>query len=268
MEETTRIWNIDDKAMRNYLAVCREASKYENAFETFKANPDYMPIVELSFEESNKYIPYLKRNTSLVLTKIEKLRENDKYGNSAVYNFPIFGRFSPTTIRYIKQSCDILSNFGDEKISSIVELGGGYGGFAKTLKNFIDFEKYSIFDLAEPNALTQKYLSKFNLQGKILSHTLDDKTFFKDKEIDLFISNYAFSELSRSLQKIYIEKVIKKCKMFYISYNTISETSEYDKGINYLNFCQKFLEFDIKIEHEQNGSSHNKVLFGKLKKKL
>jgi len=266
MEKTTRIWNIDAGAMKNYLSVCLGASENEKVFENFKSNPGYMPIVELGLEETSKYIPCLKRNANLILSKIEELRENDIYGHPVVYDFPLFGKFSPTTIRYIKQSCDILSNFGSEKISIIVELGGGYGGLSKTLENFINFEKYCIFDLAEPNALTQKYLSKFNLQDKISSHLFTNEVFFKDKEIDLFISNYAFSELPRLIQQAYIEKIIKKCKMFYIAYNTVSENSEFDKGMSFSDFCDKVREFDIKVECEQNGLSNNKILYGKLKK--
>ena len=45
-----------------------------------------------------------------------------------------------------------------------------------------------------------------------------------EEEIDLFISNYAYSECDREMQLSYFDRVIKKSKRGYMIYNQIAIT--------------------------------------------
>jgi hypothetical protein len=45
------------------------------------------------------------------------------------------------------------------------------------------------------------------------------------QDYDLFISNYAFTELRREIQDVYLEKIIKNSKRGYITYNEITPDS-------------------------------------------
>jgi hypothetical protein len=62
------------------------------------------------------------------------------------------------------------------------------------------------------------YLQQFNIN--INTHTLND-TFNLDNN-SFLISNYAFSEISDSLQKEYINKVIKYCTSGFLVWNHIN----------------------------------------------
>ena len=45
------------------------------------------------------------------------------------------------------------------------------------------------------------------------------------KQYDLVISNYAFTELTREIQDVYLKKIILNSKKGYITYNDISPES-------------------------------------------
>lgn len=51
---------------------------------------------------------------------------------------------------------------------------------------------------------------------------VDSTKELENEETDLFISNCAFSELNREIQKEYLEKVIMKSKRGYITWNESS----------------------------------------------
>lgn len=77
-------------------------------------------------------------------------------------------------------------------------------------------------------------------------------------DYDLLISNYAFSELSRDIQNLYLDKIINHSKHGYITYNDISgENLASYKIDEYKNIIHK----DIKIL-EENPLTHplNKIV--------
>ena len=86
----------------------------------------------------------------------------------------------------------------------IVEIGGGYGGLCKTISCLCDFEEYHIYDIEPAAKLQEKYLSKFDITGKIINHSTIEKL----EDIDLVVSNYAYSELNEELQSSYYENII------------------------------------------------------------
>ena len=78
---------------------------------------------------------------------------------------------------------------------------------------------YTIIDLDEPAALAKKYLSKHNINVKVLPiNKINDHK----EEYDLVISNYAYSEIGKKLQIEYYNNIIKKCKHGYFILNFIS----------------------------------------------
>ena len=117
----------------------------------------------------------------------------------------------------------------------IAEIGVGYGGLYRLLSCFVEIKKYWMYDLPEVLDLTKKYLSNFEEE-------LQDKVVFQkemqeiDEEIDLVISNWAFSEVNPDIQKLYMDRVIKKAKHGYLIFNmgTIGKWSEGYSAINML----------------------------------
>ena len=206
-------WTLQDEAATPYLNVCNYAANSDEFFKQFKSHPAYRHVLEhVSFEEGQQY---LKEIDIDYLDKLEEVKENDSLGSPVIYEYPSVGEISPTTIRYIKNTSDIINKFGNS-FDSIVEIGGGYGGLSKVLSSFIKFEQYLLLDLEECNLLSRKYLSHFNLPTlSYRSEEIDEI----DENFDLLISNYAFSECHKEVQQDYIERFIKKSNNFYIMHN-------------------------------------------------
>ena len=206
-------WMLQDEAATPYLNVCNYAANSDEFFKQFKSHPAYRHVLEhVSFEEGQQY---LKEIDIDYLDKLEEVKENDSLGSPVIYEYPSVGEISPTTIRYIKNTSDIINKFGNS-FDSIVEIGGGYGGLCKVLSSFIKFEQYLLLDLEECNLLSRKYLSHFNLPTlSYRSEEIDEI----DENFDLLISNYAFSECHKEVQQDYIERFIKKSNNFYIMHN-------------------------------------------------
>ena len=206
-------WTLQDEAATPYLNVCNYAANSDEFFKQFKSHPAYRHVLEhVSFEEGQQY---LKEIDIDYLDKLEEVKENGSLGSPVIYEYPSVGEISPTTIRYIKNTSDIINKFGTS-FDSIVEIGGGYGGLCKVLSSFIKFEQYLLLDLEECNLLSRKYLSHFNLPTlSYRSEEIDEI----DENFDLLISNYAFSECHKEVQQDYIERFIKKSNNFYIMHN-------------------------------------------------
>ena len=206
-------WTLQDEAATPYLNVCNYAANSDEFFKQFKSHPAYRHVLEhVSFEEGQQY---LKEIDIDYLHKLDEVKENDSLGSPVIYEYPSVGEISPTTIRYIKNTSDIINKFGNS-FDSIVEIGGGYGGLCKVLSSFIKFEQYLLLDLEECNLLSRKYLSHFDLPTlSYRSEEIDEI----DENFDLLISNYAFSECHKEVQQDYIERFIKKSNNFYIMHN-------------------------------------------------
>lgn len=174
----------------------------------------------MSPEVGQTCFEYILRNLNLTEDEWLFFLRNDSIGNPllAQYNFgdsQVIG--SPSTLRYIKVLVDILKLFDVEKIKTVTEVGVGYGGQCRILMNTLPIERYNLIDLPEVLALTEKFLTALNQTGDI--RYIDGTHLYHDAPCDLFISDYAFSELSKPAQDIYIEKIISKSKAGYVSWD-------------------------------------------------
>lgn len=219
----------DDNA---YPVVCYMASQNEHAFRNFRRNPIYNEILEhVSEKQGQEYLDVIKKNSRMKFTDAdwENFRKNDLYGNPLVFPYRINGQtveLSPTTLRYAKVLQDIAVLFDAGRIRSVAEIGIGYAGQCRMLTGFFDkIETYSLFDLPEVLALAGKYLGKFGKGPQTGVRFVDGTgmdTTCINEGYDLVISNYAFSELIRSIQDAYLEKVILKSRAGYITWNSLS----------------------------------------------
>lgn len=216
----------------SYPAVCYMASRNEYAFRKFRRNSTYNDILEhVSRQQGQEYLDVILRNGRIKFAdgEWEDFRKNDLYGSPVVYPYEINGHtmdFSPTTLRYAKVLQDIAELFDAERIRSVAEIGIGYAGQCRMLTGFFQgIETYSLFDLPEVLGLAQRYLGKFG-KGTASGIRFIDGTRMDevrtDGSYDLVISNYAFSELIRSIQDGYLNKVILKSRAGYITWNSLS----------------------------------------------
>jgi putative sugar O-methyltransferase len=253
-------WEISND-IGQYLYACKLAATDDSFFNRFKQDGRYRQILEhVSLDEAIQYTKEFCVSNSEVLKYLDKFKENDLYGSPDLYDFDGLGKISPTTIRYIKNTFDIVKNFDISSIKNIVEIGGGYGGLCKTISSVIEFDNYVLFDLSEANLLSKKYISKFeHLEEKVQAFTLDELG--EIDGIDLLISNYAFSEVSLDIQERYYNNIIKKSKNVYIVFNQISENNmKFDDFIDRL--TSDGFDVEYSCEHEESENC-NKIVYAK-----
>lgn len=212
-----------------YPQVCIEASNNYRIFNNFRRDPIYNQILEhVSEELGKKYLEFVA-NDPEVLAALEKFKANDDYGNPRICSYRDVGEISPTTLRYIKVLVDLKKHFGKLDRLSICEIGVGYGGQCRIINAHYRPREYYLVDIAPVLSLAQRYIDNYPLDSVLVYKTLNELNY---KNYDLVVSNYAFTELRRSIQDAYLEKVILRSKRGYITYNemTPSEFNSYKAG--------------------------------------
>ena len=250
-------WILEVEAAIPYLNVCTNAAYSDEFFKNFKNHPAYRHVLEhVSEDEGQKYLDEIKIDYT---DKLSEIKENDLLGNPVTFTYDKVGTISSTTLRYLKNTSDIITKFGNS-FDSIVEIGGGYGGLCKVMSSFIKFEQYLLLDLEECNLLSRKYLSNFDLPT--LSHRSEEIDEIEDN-FDLLISNYAFSECHKHVQLDYIERFIKRSKNFYIMHNNFHPeqgTITHDKFAEIMSDTHDVEWYD---EHEIHDAP--KIMYGSMK---
>jgi len=241
----------------DYKKVCLEASTNENLFNNFKNNPIYNGILEhVSKDQGQLYLNYINNNFQNLDEYIDRFKKNDIYGGTFLSEYDKIGYISPSTLRYIKVLSDLDTLFGDLNNKKIVEIGVGYGGQCFILSQYYKINDYSLIDLDESLLLTDKYLNKLDVSHRIININNISEL---DEDFDLVISNYAYSELSRELQDLYYEKVIKRSKNGYFTYNFISNLFNIDSYSKEEVF-NKFSEKNLKIMDEYPNTFENNII--------
>lgn len=202
-----------------YPNICLKASQDDEAFKVFKRVPEYVQILEhTSVEFGQNYIDIVNRDNPNLLSEknLKKFKTNDTHGGSSPHDYGDF-IIAPSTLRYIKVLSDLIKIFGDLNGFKIAEIGGGYGGQCKIINDYFDIKDYNIMDIPEANALTNKYLNTLGVKN-FRNSSYDELNI---EEYDLIISNYAYTELDRSLQDVYKKNVIDGSANGYITCNFI-----------------------------------------------
>jgi len=200
-----------------YCEVCFKAWEDETAFSTFRRDPVFTQVMEFHYEEyGQKCFDIIKKDNIWLLDYYNKFKISDKFGSPLVYIYD--GKLiSPSTLRYVKILSDLIKYFGRvgyfnglERFK-IAEIGGGYGGLCKVIKDVFNVE-YHLIDLYEVNLLAQKFLEKTH-KNNVRFSTWDKLV---KEEYDLVISVGAFSEMNREIQDHYNEMIIKGSKRGYM----------------------------------------------------
>lgn len=223
-------WNVTDKIQDGYIEACKKALGDEHFFKNgFRRDPRYCKILEhTSYEIGMAYLSHIV--TDMGERWIQRYRNafkiGDTIGNPVARKFLYFDFISPSTLKYVKVLSDLTKHFGRLDGWSIAEVGCGYGGQCKVIQDVYNIDDYILLDLPDPLRLTRKYLKHFGMLDKTSFNVHDRKNF------DLCISNYAFSELTKTEQDHYFDHVIAQSTRGYITYNktsgayTINEIAE------------------------------------------
>jgi hypothetical protein len=202
-----------------YPQVCIQASNDYAIFNNFRRDTTYKTILEHTSEkQGSEYLRIISGDTD-ILTSIDIFKLNDNYGNPELYEYPKIGMISPSTLRYIKVLSDIKKYFQTLDNLNICEIGIGYGGQCRILNAYYDPATYCLVDIQPALSLAQRFLDNYILHSTLIYRTMNELT---TTDYDFVLSNYAFTELPRKVQDIYLEKVILNSKKGYITYNEIT----------------------------------------------
>jgi putative sugar O-methyltransferase len=250
-----------DSQKTNYEASVEDILKTEFNFRKFRRNFNYCEIVEnVTYRQGFAYIDRIKvLNPGKLNFKVNI--QKDAVGNPVQFNYPEFGKVSPTTLRYMSVAVEIRKIFGPELSGDFVEIGGGYGGQFLILKDMFRIENYGIYDLPNVQKLIKRYLELVNQHAQV--EFLDLETSISRKW-DLVISNYAFSELPKNLQETYISKVLSHSRRGYLIMNSGRENfTMRSKGKLSLKDLQKLLpSFEIFEELPKTGPDNYVIIWG------
>jgi len=221
MHTFTFPWRLPTSLSDNdtYPDICLQASSDAAHFENFRRNKVYNEILEhVSEQQGSEYLDIIEEDAD-IFSRMDTFKENDKYGNPRVFHYPSIGTISPTTLRYIKVLADLKVLFGTMDDLNIVEIGSGYGGQCRIITSYFKPDTYCLVDIKPALMLATRYLDQYAISSALIYKTMNE---LQEKKYDFFMSNYAFTELPRQLQDIYLEKSILCSRMGYITYNAIT----------------------------------------------
>lgn len=233
-----------------YRNFCKEAAIRDEVYASFRTVPVYTTILEhVSHELGERYCQWIENAWNFTPERLDLARKNDTEGSAMIvdYHAP-FTQVCPSTMRYLKVALELEQLFGSLQGKNVIEIGVGYGGQCKLIKSLWDVQSYTLVDLPEPLELSKRYLHDVdNCHFKTLEELSDDKTY------DVVISNYAFSECERSIQEQYLNKVLFKSHMGYVTYNNICHLFNVE-SLSREEFC-KMIPCDVLGETPQSGDN-------------
>lgn len=205
-----------------YVNFVESAINDQEVFNSFRNNSRYRDILEhVSNDLGKKY--YLKLREELSHQEIVNLCKSVKNVGSPKLSTFDGSDLNPSTLRYINVGLDLRKKYSKNKFENIVEIGPGYGGQALVLENFFEIKSYTFIDLPQVNKLIKKFLSYHKPKFK---YSFSEIESYKNKEkYDLFLSNYAFSELPKKLQITAINNIISHTEYGYMIVNNFNDLS-------------------------------------------
>jgi len=206
----------------SFQDICNDILRNDSNLESFKRHPGYIYYIGNDVRKVHiaiQFYNYIFDNYGFLFDKWNSFIENDKLGSPMLYSFRE-GVISPGTLRFMKVLGDIMNNF-DFSFNNIVEIGSGYGGQCKIIDCAMKLDSYTLIDIPESLAIAKLYLSKLNVENKLIYQDTDN---IKPKEeYDLAISDYCLSELDDEGIEFYTRTILSKCKYGYFTMNIFDD---------------------------------------------
>lgn len=214
--------------LKEYTNFVVKAANDDDVFKNFRQNEFYCWVLEhddlkRGLENYNYIQKISKLNKSEIL---EILSSIDKFGGPKLMTIGDLNKSSSSALRYLSIAADInrIFKYNADQELNIIEIGCGYGGQSIALSKLNNIKNYTYVDLKEVNQLIEKYVSMNEVSFDYQTKTLFDEF---EGNYDLIISNYAFSELPRKLQKIAFTKILSKSKNGYMINNSFYFSKKY-----------------------------------------
>jgi hypothetical protein len=201
----------------------KKLSEDPELFKNFKQNDQ----VKRMLGSSDLFGPFFERikDKDLPWKEIEKI---DQIGNPTHVIDVNSYKISGICLRYIYYADKVLNElkeFDSRLDLNMLEIGGGYGGFASVLNCLLKFankqiDLYGIFDLPEVQDFQSFYLAKTVMHSYGINDFFFPKVLtFIGTDFNYLVSFYALGEFPAELKKHYIKNVIAKVPHGFIVWN-------------------------------------------------
>ena len=216
---------------------------------------------------------YHKLSSHIDLT-ILRMTSDSYCGNNLCVNYR-GQRLTSRILRYAYYSSQIktYTNLDTDKTNLILDIGGGYGGLIRVLKNIYYKSTFVLIELPELCLLSSFFLKKCFPDKKIglLNDFINKKEIkledlnkfdlvvlpqsfmdlFSDNIFDLVINTTSLGEMTEKNQNFYINNIERICSSFFYSMNRSSTRIEkYNaKGFYDFNFKKRWLSLIYKYSH-------------------
>ncbi len=205
-----------------YPELALKAALDPATFSIFRRHPSYTPVLEhVSRKQGEEYLKIIREKYNFKDDEIFQIIKPLMYiGNPRLLKInDLPYKISTTALRYLKIGLDIKELTGDN-IGNVVEIGCGYGGQAIILDKLLEIKSYTFYDLWQVNLLIKRFIEDSNFSSKYTLSTLKEDSNNNMNSWDFCISNYAFSELPKALQEMYIKRVLNNTKRGYMLMNS------------------------------------------------
>lgn len=234
-----------------YRALCEAASQDATAFAFFRQHPAYTKVLEhVTPAQGHKYLELL-RDDDRVLDFVRRAAPDLLRGGPVTADFGLGHPISPSLLRYAKVLVDLRTHFGDLDGFRIVEVGVGYGGQCQIICGVHRVASYTLVDLPEPLALSKAWLEPFE-QAEDMKYVDALRNDNESHESDLLISNYAFSEIDRPIQKRIIDRWVSRAKRGYLTYNHIGRGRDIMSAIEFARIVGGKIIPESPLTHRDN----------------
>ena len=213
-----RAWVLPIEAWNpNYVRYVSRVPKSQKKLSNFRRNSRFTHVLaDVPRHYVEEYVAYLRKEYPDLASRMPEVAFVDQVGNPAT--FDVDGhQLSGNLIRYQKVTGDLRKLFGPSIPGRIVEIGVGFGGQFLVADHFLSFEDYVMVDLLPVLHLAEAVCEQFLVHNSYRCITCNQLP--ETERYDLVISNYAFSELPRSLQLRYLERVLCRSRRGYITMN-------------------------------------------------
>ena len=248
----------DSDNLKNFGGLCQAAAEDLEVFAKFRSYKDmYLALDHVSFKHGLQYIREVCATGDWKKEYSEAIKFIDTLGKPKTFKFHGFGTFSPTLLRYLKVYIDLRNLFGALKDINICEVGIGFGGQMSLICLLEEPKSYTCYDITPVLNLSKRFMSELKIFKKI--EYLDGRHPSVSNP-DLFVSNYAFSELVPRVQQEYLENVISRASMGYITWNSLS--ANLYKGFSLADLIRRIPNAQILPEKPNTAPGNAIIVWG------
>ena len=218
-------------------------------------------------------------------TNILLINSDSEVGNPPILNYRdvYLTQRSLRFAYYLNTLENNLSKLFEKKNNLILDIGGGFGGFLRSMYNYFPKNTYMICDLPETLLLAEYFLKSCFSDKKFLHvHDLNffnskEKSFFLEydfifftpdifynlekKIIDLTMNITSLCEMTKTAQQMYISSIERNSKYFYSVNRYSSRKDKFDTiGFEDLIFKKRIKPLKVGYTHTYHYEFLGKII--------